>query len=86
METNPWNFLNLIFWSIEVRGICFQQFISKCAIVSVKTPIEQCEALGDVSEKELSNKNASLTYGAPTNTISTWVRNKENKKKKKKII
>ena len=44
--------------------------------LNVKTLIEKCNALNDI-EKGLSNKDASVKYGVPTNTISTWVKNKE---------
>ena len=57
--------------------------------VSVKTLNEQCKALRDTGEKKLSNKDASLTYGFPPNTVSAWFENKGNQKKskkKKKII
>ena len=51
--------------------------------VSVKTLNEQCKALRDTGEKRLSNKDASLTYGFPPNTVSAWFENKGNKKKLK---
>ena len=44
--------------------------------LTVKTLNEKCRALKDI-EKELSNKDASLKYGVPPNTISTWIKNKE---------
>ena len=70
------------FWlSFKMPGLLELHYTTLFSIlneVSVKTLIEQCKALGDISEKELSNKNASLTYRASTNTISTWVKNKEN--------
>ena len=44
--------------------------------LTVKTLNEKCRALKDI-EKELSNKDASLRYGVPPNTISTWIKNKE---------
>ena len=44
--------------------------------LTVKTLIENCRALKDI-EKGLSNKDASLKYGVPPNTISTWIKNKE---------
>ena len=44
--------------------------------LTVKTLIESCRALKDI-EKGLSNKDASLKYGVPPNTISTWIKNKE---------
>ena len=45
--------------------------------LTVKTLNEKCRALKDI-EKGLSNKDASLKYGVPPNTISTWIKNKEN--------
>ena len=44
--------------------------------LTVKTLNEKCRALKDI-EKGLSNKDASLKYGVPPNTISTWIKNKE---------
>ena len=44
--------------------------------ITVKTLNEKCMALKDI-EKGLSNKDASLKYGVPPNTISTWIKNKE---------
>ena len=44
--------------------------------LTVKTQNEKCRALKDI-EKGLSNKDASLKYGVPPNTISTWIKNKE---------
>ena len=45
--------------------------------LTVKTLNEKCRALKDI-EKGLSNKDVSLKYGVPPNTISTWIKNKEN--------
>ena len=44
--------------------------------LTVKMLNEKCRALKDI-EKGLSNKDASLKYGVPPNTISTWIKNKE---------
>ena len=44
--------------------------------LTVKTLNGKCRALKDI-EKGLSNKNASLKYGVPPNTISAWIKNKE---------
>ena len=44
--------------------------------LSVKALNEKCKALKDI-EKVLSNKYASKKYGAPPNTISTWIKNRE---------
>ena len=44
--------------------------------LTVKTLNKKCRALRDI-EKGLSNKDASLKYGVPPNTISTWIKNKE---------
>ena len=44
--------------------------------LTVKTLNEKCRALKDI-EKGLSNKDASLKYAVPPNTISTWIKNKE---------
>ena len=44
--------------------------------LTVKTLNEKCRALKDI-EKGLSNNDASLKYGVPPNTISTWIKNKE---------
>ena len=44
--------------------------------LNVKTLNEKCKALKDI-KKGLSNKDASIKYGVPPNTISTWVKNKE---------
>ena len=44
--------------------------------LSVKTLNEKCRALKDI-KKELSKKDASLKYGVPPNTISTWIKNEE---------
>ena len=52
---------------------------------SVKTLNEKCKALKDI-DKGLSNKDASKTYGVPPNTISTWIKNKENISKLWKTI
>ena len=38
--------------------------------------IEKCRTLKDI-EKGLSNIDASLKYGVPPNSISTWIKNKE---------
>ena len=38
--------------------------------------IEKFRTLKDI-EKGLSNKDASLKYGVPPNSISTWIKNKE---------
>ena len=43
--------------------------------LTVKTLNEKCKALKEI-EKGLSNKEASLKYGVPPNTISTWIKNK----------
>ena len=53
--------------------------------LSVKTLNEKCKALKSI-EKDLSNKDASKKYGAPANTISTWIKNKEYKVIKYKEI
>ena len=44
--------------------------------LTVKELNEKCRALKDI-EKGLSNKDASLKYGVPPNTISTCINNKE---------
>ena len=44
--------------------------------LTVKTLNEKCRALKDI-EKGLSNKDVSLKYGVPPNTISTWIKNTE---------
>ena len=44
--------------------------------LSVKTLNEKCRALKDI-KKGLSKKDASLKYGVPPNTISTWIKNEE---------
>ena len=44
--------------------------------LTVKMLNEKCRALKDV-EKGLSKKDASLKYGVPPNTISTWIKNEE---------
>ena len=44
--------------------------------LTVKTLNEKCRALKDI-EKGVPNKDASLKYGVPPNTISTWIKNKE---------
>ena len=36
---------------------------------------EKCQALKDL-ENGLSNKDVAIKYGAPRNTVSTWVKNK----------
>lgn len=43
--------------------------------LTVKTLNEKCKALKEI-EKGLSNKEASVKYGVPPNTISTWIKNK----------
>ena len=43
--------------------------------LTVKTLNEKCKALKEI-EKGLSNKEASIKYGVPPNTISTWIKNK----------
>ena len=45
--------------------------------LSVKTLNEKRKALKDI-EKGLSNKDASKNYGVSPDTISTWIKNKEN--------
>ena len=52
---------------------------------SVKTLNEKCKALKDI-DKGLSNKDASKKYGVSPNTISTWIKNKENISKLWKTI
>ena len=44
--------------------------------LSVKTLNEKCKALTDI-KKGLSNKDSFKKYGVPSNTISTWIKNKE---------
>ena len=44
--------------------------------LTVKMLNEKCRALKDI-EKGLSNKDVSLKYGVPPNTVSTWIKNKE---------
>ena len=44
--------------------------------LTAKTLNEKCKALKDI-EKGLLNKDASIKYKVPANTISTWVMNKE---------
>ena len=43
--------------------------------MNIKTLDEKCKALNDI-DKGLSNKDASIKYGVPPNTISTWIKNK----------
>ena len=43
--------------------------------LTVKRLVEKCNALSDI-EKGLSNKEVAAKYGVPTNTISTWEKNK----------
>ena len=44
--------------------------------LTVKTLVEKCNEHRDI-EKGFSNKEVAAKYGVPTNTISTWVKNKE---------
>ena len=44
--------------------------------LTVKALNENCRALKDI-EKGLPYIDASLKYGVPPNTISTWIKNKE---------
>ena len=44
--------------------------------LNVKHLAIKCKAIKEI-EKGLSNKDASLKYGVPKNTISTWVKNKD---------
>ena len=44
--------------------------------LTVKTLKEKCRTLKDI-EKGFSNRDASLKYGVPPNTISTRIKNKE---------
>ena len=45
--------------------------------LTVKTLVEKCNALRNI-EQGLSNKEEVARYdGVPTNTTSTWVKNKE---------
>ena len=44
--------------------------------LSVKHLAIKCKTIKEI-EKCLSNKDASLKYGVPKNTISTWVKNKK---------
>ena len=45
--------------------------------LSVKTLNKKRKALKDI-EKDLSNKDAFKNYGVSPDTISTWIKNKEN--------
>ena len=44
--------------------------------LNVKPLAIKCKVIREI-EKGLSNKDASLRYGEPKNTIATWVKNKE---------
>ena len=44
--------------------------------LTVKMLNKKCRVLKDI-EKRLSNKDVSLKYGVPPNTISAWIKNKE---------
>ena len=44
--------------------------------LAVKTLAEKCQALRDL-ENGISNKNVAEKYGAPKNTVSTWLKSKE---------
>ena len=43
---------------------------------NVNTPREKCQSLKDL-EKALSNTDVAVKYGVPKNTLSTWVKSKE---------
>ena len=45
--------------------------------LAAETFTEKCQALRDL-ESGISNKNVAEKYGVPKNTVSTWLRNKEN--------
>ena len=53
--------------------------------LSVKTLNKKRKALKDI-EKGLSNKTASKKHEVPPNTVSTWIKNKENISKLWKTI
>ena len=45
----------------------------------VKTLNEKCKAFKDIEKGVyVYNKDVSKKYGVPPNTISTWIKNKEN--------
>ena len=45
-------------------------------IYTLKTLREKSQAVKDL-EKEMSNKGIAAKYGVRSNTLSTWVKNKE---------
>ena len=45
--------------------------------LNTKTLKEKCDILSHI-EKGMSNKEVADKFGVPTNTISTWIKNKEN--------
>ena len=54
---------------------CFNMAVKRK--LAVKTLAEKCQALRDL-ENGISNKNVAEKYGVPKNTVSTWLKNKEN--------
>ena len=40
--------------------------------------IQKCQIIRQI-EKEMTNKEASEKFGVPKNTVSTWMKNKDNK-------
>ena len=53
----------------------------------VKTLNEKCKAFKDIEKGVyVYNKDVSKKYGVPPNTISTWIKNKENISKLWKTI
>ena len=45
--------------------------------LNTKTLKENCDILSHI-EKGMRNKEAADKFGVPKNTISTWIKNKEN--------
>ena len=53
---------------------CFNMAVKRK--LAVKTLAEKCQALGDL-ENGISNKNVVEKHGVLKNTVSTWLKNKE---------
>ena len=69
-----------MFEKICIEGMLF--FCERTKMSSVKrkltnkTLVQKCEIIRHI-EKGMTNKEASERFGAPKNTISTWIKNKE---------
>ena len=56
---------------------CHQNKISVKRKLNTKTLRGKCDILSHI-EKGMTNKETADKFGLPKNTISTWIKNKEN--------